>query len=244
MQYPSVPVTPGLPLRHEQDVDGVAASVFRDIRRRMPFVPALFKALAHDPDALLAAWLQARALYDDPQTATVAAGLRAQSRPGLALRPPLELRAAVRPFVEELPFMLLIATSLGLTLEGELPLRRRPAANLPPAGPVREPEFSDRGEHPLFVDICRAYNTQHLPSIYRMLAARGLLEESWAAIGPFLTSARGRMLAAELSATAAAHGRRFPEVAFCNADSARAIVDQLRPALPRNLIFASAASGA
>jgi hypothetical protein len=52
----------GLPLRHEEQVAGLAASVFRDIRGRMPFVPALFKALADDPDAPLAAWLQARGL--------------------------------------------------------------------------------------------------------------------------------------------------------------------------------------
>src|SRR5207245_2351336 len=54
----------GLPLLHEEEVDGVVASVFVDIRARMPFVPALFKALAADPKALVAAWLQARAIYE------------------------------------------------------------------------------------------------------------------------------------------------------------------------------------
>jgi hypothetical protein len=35
---------------------------------------------------------------------------------------------------------------------------------------------------------------------------------------------------------------RFPEFAFLGAESARAVLDQFRRALPRNLVFALAAS--
>ena len=66
----------GLRLLHEEEVEGVVSSVFVDIRARMPFVPALFKALAADADALVAAWLQARAIYDDPRSSAAAEEIR------------------------------------------------------------------------------------------------------------------------------------------------------------------------
>jgi len=75
---------------HEEDAAGLTASVLH-IRRQMPFVPGLFKALAHNPDALLAVWPRARALLDDPRTTQAAAELRTSSRPGLGLR--LRLRS-------------------------------------------------------------------------------------------------------------------------------------------------------
>ena len=40
----------GLPLLHAEEVAGVVSSMFVDIRARMAFVPALFKALAADPE--------------------------------------------------------------------------------------------------------------------------------------------------------------------------------------------------
>src|SRR5262245_14256918 len=49
-------------LVHEEDARDLVLSVFTDVRARMPFVPAIFKALAQEPSALLLAWLQARAL--------------------------------------------------------------------------------------------------------------------------------------------------------------------------------------
>lgn len=238
-----VPPGPGLPLRHEEQVAGLAARVFQDIRSRMPFVPALFKALADDPEALLAAWLQARALYDDPAAGAAAESLRGLAWPQLDFRPAPELGEAVRPFVAELPFMLLIVSSLGLTLDGVLPLRPRPDPALPPPGPVPAPEFSDRGEHPLFADICRVYGTQHLPSIYRMLAARGLLEEAWRAIGPYLAADDGRALVERLAAEANRAASAFAGCSFFGVERARPLIDQFRQALPRNLVFAVAASG-
>jgi hypothetical protein len=232
----------GLPLRHEEQVDGIAASVFQDIRRRMPFVPALFKALADDPAALLPAWLQARALYDDPAARAAAGSLRRLALPRLDFAPINDLSEAVRPFLVELPFMLLIVSSLALTLDGVLPLRSQPDPDLPPPGPVPPPEFSDRGEHPLFADICRVYGTRHLPSIFRMLAARGLLEESWRAIGPFLSSAEGLALVERLSTDAERAASAFPDCAFFSVERAQPVIDQFRRALPRNLVFAVAAS--
>ena len=117
-----------------------------------------------------------------------------------------------------------------------------PDPALPPPGPVPPPEFSDRGEHPLFEEICRVYGTQHLPSIFRMLAARGLLEESWHAVGPFLAGGDGLALVERLGADSDRAASAFPHCSFFDVDRARPVVDQLRRALPRNLVFAVAAS--
>jgi hypothetical protein len=208
----------------------------------MPFVPALFKALAGDPDVLLPAWLQARALYDDPRAAAAAAALRQQCAPRLDFVPTAELREAVRPFLEELPSMLLTVSSLWLTLEGDLPPQDLPASDLPLPGAVPAPEFSDRGEHPLFAEIGAVYGTRHLPSIFRTLADRGLLEEAWHAIGPYLSSPAGLALVADLRATADGAALAFPGYAFFRAERARPVLAQFREAVPRNLVFAAAAS--
>ena len=135
----SVTPTPGLPLRHEDEPNGLVAAVFRDVRHRMPFVPALFKALAVDPDALELAWIQARALYDDPRSRAAAARLREVGELGLPYRAPDPVRQAVAPFAAELPAMLLIVASLGLTLDGALPMLPKPESRLTPARSAREP---------------------------------------------------------------------------------------------------------
>ena len=228
----------GLPLLHEDEVEGVVSSVFVDIRRRMPFVPALFKALAGDAEVLVAAWLQARAVYDDPRSPAAAAAIRESARIDIPYRPSSRVREVVAPFVTELPFMLLIVTSLQLSLSGQLPRRPAPALDLLAAAPVPQPEFPDLGEHPLFPEICSVYGTQHLPSIFRTLAANGVLEESWDAVGSFLASADGVGAAELVSLEAETAARAMPEVASFDVERARPILDQFSRALPRNLIVA------
>ena len=238
----SVPPTPGIRYRHEEDAEGVVGSVFRDVRTRMAFVPAIFKVLAGDPEALLPAWLQARALYDHSGAKEASARLQRAARPRLPYGPSEAVREATAPFAEELPAMLLIVTSLGLALDGVLPLQPRPPADLPEPGPVPPPEVPDRGEHPLFDEIRAVYGTEHVPSMFRSLAARGLLEEPWQAIGPFLAGGRGLALVGEVEAAAEEEALRFPEVACFDAESARPVLDQFRRALPKNLVFATACS--
>ena len=209
----------------------------------MPFVPAIFKALARDPDALVPAWLQARALYDDPRAADAATRLAELARPRLAYRPSPAVRVAAAPFAADLPSLLLIVTSLGLSLDGVLPLRERPAPSLPapePLPPTPVPE--QRDEHPLYAEIREVYGTQHVPSLYKALAADGVLEESWAGIGPFLVTPEGTQLVAAVAAAAEREAGAFPEYAFFAAEKARPVLAQFRIALPRNLVFATAAS--
>ncbi len=233
----------GLPLLHEEEAEGIVSSVFVDIRTRMPFVPALFKALAADPEALVAAWLQARAIYDDPRSPAAASEIRRSAQVSIGFQPSRRVCEAVTPFATELPFMLLIVTSLQLSLSGELVRQPTPKPDLPAAAPVPEPEFSDRGEHPLFPEICSLYGTQHLPSIFRTLAANGVLEETWNAIGPFLASPEGAIAVARVSSVADNRARAMPDVASFAVDGARPILDQFSLALPRNLILAITGRG-
>ncbi len=243
----SHPPTPGarLPLQHEASAAGIVAGVYRDIRRRMPFVPALFKALAFDPAALEPAWLQARTLYDDPRKDASISRLRRLAEPDLPYRASAPVRAAVAPFAAELPLMLLVVTSLTLTLDGRLPLRPLPAEGVPPADSAPEPSLPDSLEsHPLFDDIRAAYGTAHVPSMFRSLAAQDLLDEPWAAIGPVLAGGHADPLVAGLDAAAEEEAMRFPEAALFAVEAARPVLDQFRIALPRNLVFAAAASTA
>lgn len=234
------PFTP----RSEEDAVELAASVYRDIRTRMPFVPAIFRALAADPGALAPAWLQARALYDDPRSRESAARLRELARARVDYRPSAAVRAAVAPFAAELPSMLLIVASLGLALDGALELRPLPPLALPEPGPVPEPRVPElQDEHLLFDEIRAVYGLAHVPSVFRALAAQRLLEEPWRAIGPFLAAAEGRELVARVAAAAEEEALRFPEAAFFGAARARPVLDQFRRALPANLVFVTAASG-
>jgi len=209
----------------------------------MPFVPAIFKALAREPAALEPAWLQARALYDDPRAAEAAARLAELARPGLAYRPSPAVSEAAAPFAADLPSLLLVVTSLGLSLDGVHPLRERPAPSLPapaPLPPTPVPEL--REEHPLYAEIRAVYGTEHVPSLYKALAADGVLEEAWTGIGPFFGTPGGARLADAPETAAEREARSFPEYAFFAAEEARSVLVQFRVALPRNLVFAAAAA--
>lgn len=230
-------------LLHEEEAGGLVLSVFADVRVRMPFVPAIFKALAREPAALVAAWLQARALYDDPRAAAAASRLAELAQPRLAYRPSPAVREAAAPFAADLPSLLLIVTSLGLSLDGLLPLRKPPAQSLPPPAPLPPtPVPEQRDEDPLYAEIRKVYGTEHVPSLYKALAADGVLAESWAGIGPFFGTPEGARLVAAVAAAAEREAGSFPEYAFFAAEEARPVLAQFRIALPRNLVFAAAAT--
>ena len=209
----------------------------------MPFVPAIFKALAREPATLVPAWLQARALYDDPKAAAAASRLVTLARPRLAYRPSQAVCEAAAPFAADLPSLLLIVTSLGLSLDGVLPLREPPAQSLPPPAPLPQtPVPEQRDEDPLYTEIRDVYGTEHVPSLYKALAADGVLTESWAGIGPFFRTPEGARLVAAVAAAAEREAASFPDYAFFAAEEARTVLAQFRIALPRNLVFAAAAT--
>jgi len=210
----------------------------------MPFVPAIFRALASDPRALEAAWLQARTIYDDARATESAKRLvAAAAPPELTYRPSAQVRGALAPFRSELPLLLLIVTSLGLSLDGLLELRPTPEPSLPEPGPVPETPVAEYpGEHPLYEAIRAVYGTQHVPVMFRALAAQDLLGETWAGIGPYLDSPEGRGHTTRVRTAAQEEARRFPESAFFRVESARATLEQFKIALPQNLVFVTAAS--
>jgi hypothetical protein len=228
----------------EEEASGRVLSVFRDVRARLSFVPAIYRALADDPDVLEPAWLQARCLYDDERAQLATGKLLTLARPALDYRPSAPVRDAVEPFADELPMLLLVVTSLGLSLDGAHELRRPPSSDLPPpdeplpATPIPE----QREEHPLYGSIRAAYGTEHVPSMYKALAADGLLEEPWRAIGPFLASEQCGSLVSQVEEAADRAARGFPECSFFGAEPARPVLAQFRVALPRNLFFAAAAT--
>ncbi len=229
--------TTPFPLRHEDEATGLAAAVFTDIRRRMAFTPAIFKALAADPPTLERAWVHARALVDDPRFEASTGRLRAAARAPGGGRSTRALSEAVTPFAAELPGMLLVVSSLGLALDGRLTLHPPPplgvaAGEAPPEATVPE----SRAEHPLYAEIRALYGTAHVPSLYRSLAALDLLDEAWPVASEALTSAGGQARIARLAEAGEREALAFDGVACFDVEGTRPVLDQFRIALPRNLV--------
>ena len=203
----------------------------------MPFVPAIFKALAREPAALVPAWLQARALYDDPRAAAAASRLVELARPRLAYRPSPAVREAAAPFAADLPSLLLIVTSLGLSLDGVLPLREPPARSLPPPAPLPPtPVPEQRDEDPLYSEIRDSTAPSTCRASTRRSRRTDALAESWAGIGPFFRTPKGARLVAAVAAAAEREAGFLPRVRFLRGrgSTARARpVPHRAPAQPR-----------
>ncbi|HUG65889.1 MAG TPA: hypothetical protein VMK83_11780 [Gaiellaceae bacterium] len=228
-------------LRHEADAEGVVAAVFADIRRRMTFVPAIFKALAVDPEALERGWLQARTLVDHPGFADATERLRSQAAPSSAPTGSPGLAEAVAPFVAELPGMLLVVSSLGLALDGRIPLRAPPPLGLDhddtPPEPI-VPELHDH--HQRYDDVRALYGTAHVPTLYRALAAHGLLDEAWATVEEVLTGEGAAERVERLAASGEDEALGLADWGCFDARHLKPVLAQFRIALPRNLLVAVA----
>jgi hypothetical protein len=231
-------------LRHEDEASGLVASVFADVRRRMRFTPAIFKALAADPPALELAWVPARAIVDDSGFDAATGRLRAAAAPDADdVRPSRALAEAVAPFVAELPGMLLIVSSLGLSLDGRLPRRPPPPLGLVAGEPPPEPTVPEaRGEHPRYRDLRELYGTAHVPTLYRSLAALGLLDDAWPIVASLLGGDAGRERVARLAEAGEREALAFPDAACFDLERTRPVLEQFRIALPRNLVVAVALS--
>lgn len=134
--------------------------------------------------------------------------------------------------------MLLVVSSLGLALDGRLPrgeppppLRLEPG-DRPPDATVPE----EHREHPIYADVRAVYGTTHVPTLYRSLAARGLLDEAWRTMAPALTSPVGRARVEQLARAGEEEALRFPGIGWFDCESARPVLGQFRRALPRNLV--------
>jgi hypothetical protein len=231
-------------LRHEHEATGDVAAIFADIRKRMSFTPAIFKALAADPPTLERAWAHARPLVDDEAFGDAAGRLRTAATRAGSVKPSAEVEAAVAPFARELPGMLLIVSSLGLTLDGRIPVSAIAPLALRETAAAPEPVVPEyHGDHPVYDAVRDAYGTAHVPTLYRSLAAQGLLEEAWASAGALLASADGHRLIERVAAAGESEALELTRVACFDVESARPLLEQFRVALPRNLVVAMALSG-
>lgn len=222
--------------RYEDEAPPRVAAVYADIRRRMTFVPALFKALAADEDALESAWLQARTIVDDPRFGAVTDRVRAAAATRSTTVPSPPLRDALAPFAADLPGMLIIASSLRASLDGEL-TRGEPIGTIEPGTAPPESSVPEvRGEHPLYEEIRAVYGTAHVPTLYRSLAARDLLEQGWSLAAAVLRSPEGVERIRQVADVGREEALGLGTVGCFTAESTRHIVDQLVIALPRNLV--------
>lgn len=222
--------------RHEDEASPRVAAVFADIRTRMTFVPALFKALAVDEDALEHAWLQARSVFAHRGFAGAVRRVREAASASVPVDVSPELYDAVLPFAADLPGMLVVASSLRGTLDGELQLGGTVGRIEPGVAPPEPIVPELRGEHPLYRSIREEYGTAHVPTLYRSLAARDLLDEGWQVAASVLRSPAGAERIAHVAEVGRAEARRLHTVGCFTTESARHVVDQLVVALPRNLV--------
>lgn len=175
------------PMVEEADATGVVAGVYARLLKDMPFVPSLFKSLAVCPGYLVLAAEQAAPALTDDSFRSSAAELAATVRTAATPPPSAEVRAAVAGFVDPLSRMLLLTAGLRLALAGELDAPAAPGV-VPPSRNAhpehRVPSPSDAPATELYGEIRSALQTPIVNSIWRSLAAKGLLEQGWAALGP------------------------------------------------------------
>jgi hypothetical protein len=174
------------PMVEEHEATGRVAAVYGQILRSMPFVPSLFKSLATCPAYLVLAWDQASHALADPRFGEAAASLSAAARDLVEAPPDERVRRILARFVDPLGRMLLTSVGLLLALEGRLVGQ---AASPVPADP--EPVEAKAGVPSQWeVDASATYgairrdlDTPIVNSIWRALAAEGVLEVAWSALG-------------------------------------------------------------
>jgi len=158
--------------------------------------------------------------------------------------PDPRLAPALAPFAAELPGMLLIVSSLGLALDGRVPLQPPPPLGLDGGSTPPEPTVPEaRGEHPRYADVRALYGTAHVPTLYRSLAALGLLDDAWPAIATLLGGPGGLALVDRVAEAGESEALAFAGVACFDAERCRPVLDQFRVALPRNLVVAITLGG-
>lgn len=243
------------PMVEESDATGAVAAVYADLLQDMPFVPSLIKSLALCPGYLVLAHEQAVPVLPTDEFRSAAGDLVTSVHD--VARPPDDagVRAALAGFAGPLSRMLLLAAGLRLALDGELDLPAAPGhAPAPRLVRPRDPAPSpaDAPAPRLYGEICAALETPIVNTIWRSLAARGVLEPAWASLGPQVASTRSA--ADHLQATASEVARDLPwRIAATPAaleqaglPDARpgmaAVLDAYRATLPRVLVLAASST--
>lgn len=207
------------PMVEENEATGRVAACYGAILESHPFVPSLFKSLAVCPGYLVVAWDQASHALPRDDFAASAAQLLSLAATADESASPIgdeEVRTALGQFVDPLARMLLLASGLLAGLEGALagaaaratpPPRTRPS----PDGPV--PSQWDASADDIFGQIRRALDTPIINSLWRSLAAKGLLQRAWTDLAPRVPGSMASAEQVQAEAIGTAHGLQWPVVA-------------------------------
>ena len=243
------------PMVEESEATGVVAGVYAELLTRMPFVPSLFKSLALCPGYLVLAYEQSVGVLDGDELPASGQQLAASVRD--AVRPPEQeqVRQTLAAFVGPIGRMLVLSSGLLLALDGELDAPPAPGER-PATRPV-EPDrpAPSQWEAPApsaYGEIRRALDTPMVNTIWRRLAADGLLEQAWSVLGP--QAAASRPAADALQQRALDAARRLPWTVVADraaldaagvgdaAPGMTSVLDAYVKTLPRLLVLASSSA--
>lgn len=205
------------PMVEQDQATGTVAAVYAQVVDVLPFVPSVFKSLAVCPTYLALAWEQAHTALSDVSYRVVADRLVASVH--TAAMPPQDPQArdALAEFVNPLGQMLLLCAGWREALAGRLdgaPAQGGISAATGSVPPQRQvPSLRQTDADTLYGEICAALRTPLINSIWRNLAARGLLETAWRDLAPQVDLTRHEAAGLAQHAVPAAHGVEWPVVA-------------------------------
>jgi len=181
------------PMVEEGEATGAVAAVYAELLDRMPFVPSLWKSLALCPGYLVLAHEQAAPLLTDVSFRSRAQHLVSSVREIAEPPADAEVRRALAQFAGPLSQMLLLAAGLRLALDGRLDVPPAPGRAprprpVQPRSPVPSTQVAPAPK--ICGEIRAALETPIVNTIWRTLAARGLLEAAWTGLGPQVTATR------------------------------------------------------
>jgi hypothetical protein len=181
------------PMVEEGEATGVVAGVYAELLTRMPFVPSLYKSFALCPTYLVLAYEQSAGVLDGDALEAAGHDLGASVRD--VVQPPAqqEVRETLAQFVGPLGRMLLLSSGLLLALHGELDAPSAPGQAPPPRSVEADQPPPSQWDAPwpkLYGCIRAALDTPIVNTIWRELAAKGQLEDAWAALSPQVASSR------------------------------------------------------
>jgi hypothetical protein len=267
-------MTHELPMVAEWEASGRVQAVFADIRRAFPYVPLVFRALAIQPAGLEVIWGHARQMLHEPRLIEATINLEQAAKstmplvhlPLQELNAPREeaLRAIFSHFAQTLPVHLLLVTSVGQAMAGDVsgdPLTR---LELPMPGQLPLPDFDllepDDAPEPLrhrFRQIRALLGLPYIEAPWRVLATDpALLETVWAGVSRYLdrdgfhqqeqrAAERVRRHALELAPALIASPEAFAEAGCADALPAlRRMVSLMAAGLLRHTVLSLAVAAA
>jgi hypothetical protein len=251
-----------IPMQEERGATGAVSAVYAQVRAVSPVVPSPFKSLAINPAYLALAWAQVsdvRAPID-----RMATRLATHARDCVKESGGPALSAAAAEALTDSGYlvpqtMLMVELLVGL-LEGSIEERPIPEGVLIEpelqTGRTRSPSLPMVGQEDaggldsdLYNDIQHVYSVPFVSSIFKILAAKGILQDAWMTARPFQNAPEGRDVANHLSQNAAAILREEIQLGFAGPkaldhlgqlgarDCLRQLLEIYRQGIPQVLTF-------